>query len=297
MASPLLLSGRDVSRAIYEELANRIDGLRARNIVPGLAVCLVGEDPASQVYVRSKERRFSKLGLFSDTFRFPQDTHQEEIIGKIRDLNRDNRYHGILVQLPLPDHLNSDRILDEVSPKKDVDGFHPVNLGRLVMGRPRFVPCTPKGIMRILSHYDIDLTGKHVVVVGRSNIVGRPMSILTSLKRKMSNATTTLCHSRTADISKFTSQADVIIAAIGKPNYIRSDMVKQGVVVVDVGMNRVEDPESDKGYRLVGDVDFDGVSAKAEAITPVPGGVGPMTIAMLVENTVEAAENSVTAAT
>ena len=206
-------------------------------------------------------------------------------------MNSDKRFNGILVQLPLPKHIDSDKILNTISPEKDVDGFNPVNLGNLTAGKPTFIPCTPKGIMRILSHYDIDLSGKHVVVVGRSNIVGRPISILTSLKSPMANATVTICHSGTKDISQFTRQADAVILALGYPEFLKGDHIKEGAVVIDVGINRLED-NSDKGYKLVGDGEETSLKEKASALTPVPGGVGPMTIAMLVENTVEAAERS-----
>lgn len=289
MPKTKILSGKEVSAAVYENLQPRISKLKRRGIIPGLAVILVGDDPASQVYVRSKGRRFNKLELFSETFELPANIDEDSLISKIHKLNNDDRFHGILVQLPLPKHLDSNKILFEVDPNKDVDGFHPVNIGKLASGNPQFIPCTPKGIMRIFEHYNIELSGKHVVVIGRSNIVGRPLSILTSLKTSYANATTTICHSGTPDIPKIAKQADVLIVAIGVPEMIDEAYVKRGAVVIDVGINRVED-DSDKGYKLVGDVNFESVNGIAFAITPVPGGVGPMTIAMLVENTVEAAE-------
>ena len=428
-----LFSGKEVSASVYESLTPKIQALKSKGITPGLAVILVGDDPASAVYVRSKTRKFASLDLFSETIRFDSDISQEdlilkiqdlnvdnrfhgilvqfplpkhidegsiislidavkdvdgfhpenvgyltggnprfipctpkgimrilsfygvelsgkhvviigrsnivgrpvsiltslkksfsnatttichsgtqdirhftnqadvvvtamgvpnfleELIEKIQDLNVDNQFHGILVQLPLPKHIDEDTIISLINPVKDVDGFHPENVGYLTVGNPRFIPCTPKGIMRILSYYDVDLSGKHVVIIGRSNIVGRPVSILTSLKKSFSNATTTICHSGTQDIRYFTNQADVVVTAMGVPNFLDESFIKPGTVLIDVGINRVND-NSEKGYKLVGDIHAESVSGIAGALTPVPGGVGPMTIAMLVENTVEAAE-------
>ena len=292
MSEPLILSGKDVSQSVYKSLLNRISILKDQNITPGLAVVIVGEDPASQVYVRSKTKKFKQLNLNTESFKLPDSTSEDELLKLIHSLNKNNQFHGILVQLPLPKQINSQRVLQTIDPKKDVDGFHPENVGLLSIGRPRFVPCTPKGIMRILSHYNIDLKGKHVVVVGRSNIVGRPISILTSLKQEGSNGTTTICHSGTPDISQFTKSADVIIVALGVPQFLTGEMLKDGAIVIDVGINRM-DADTEKGYKLVGDAHWESISSKISAATPVPGGVGPMTIAMLVENTVEAAENSV----
>lgn len=289
MPNTLILSGKEVSGAVYKQLQPRINKLKNQGVIPGLAVVLVGDDPASQVYVNSKSRKFNNLGLFSETITLPLDTSEEKLVSKIQELNDDNRFHGILIQSPLPKHLNYNKILLNVDPNKDVDGFHPMNVGKLALGTPRFIPCTPKGVMRMLAHYNIDITGKHAVIIGRSNIVGRPLSILTSLKKQFSNATTTICHSGTPDIPAIAKQADILIAAIGVPEMIDSNYVKKGAVVIDVGINRVED-DSEKGYKLVGDVNFDSVHEKASAITPVPGGVGVMTIAMLVENTIEASE-------
>lgn len=289
MPKTKILSGKEVSEAVYNNLQPRISKLKQQGITPGLAVILVGDDPASQVYVRSKARKFNKLNLFSETIELSYDIDEDSLIAKIHELNNDTRFHGILVQLPLPKHLDANKILFEVNPNKDVDGFHPVNIGKLALGEPQFIPCTPKGVMRIFKHYNIELSGKHVVVIGRSHIVGRPLSILTSLKTNYANATTTICHSGTPNIPKITKQADVLIAAIGVPEMIDETNVKPGAVVIDVGINRVED-DSKKGYKLVGDVNFESLNGIASAITPVPGGVGPMTIAMLVENTVEAAE-------
>ena len=289
MIDPLILSGKEVSASVYDSLDQKIKSLRKNNITPGLAVVLVGEDSASQVYVRSKTKTFNKLGLFTKTYRLPFDSSEKELLELIDDLNENNLFHGILVQLPLPNHIDSDKVINRILPSKDVDGFHPENAGLLSIGKPRFIPCTPKGIMEILKYYKIKLDGKHVVVVGRSNIVGRPISILTSLKGENSNGTTTICHSGTKDIGNHTKAADVVIVALGVPGFLKENMIKEGAVVIDVGINRVDDA-SEKGYRLVGDVAWEEIYKKASAITPVPGGVGPMTIAMLVQNTVEAAE-------
>jgi len=290
MPKTKILSGKEVSAALYESLEPRIQKLKQKGKTPGLAVVLVGDDAASQVYVNNKSRKFNKLDLFSETIVLPTNIDENSLISKIQELNIDNRFHGILVQLPLPKQLDANIILYEIDPKKDVDGFHPVNMGKLASGNPQFIPCTPKGVMRIFEHYNIELNGKHVVVIGRSNIVGRPLSILTSLKTKYANATTTICHSGTPDIPKIAKQADILIAAIGVPELIDNAYVKEGAVVIDVGINRVED-DSEKGYKLVGDVNFESVNGIASALTPVPGGVGMMTIAMLVENTVVAAES------
>jgi len=284
-----ILSGKDVSTTTYQALQSRIKALKSQSVVPGLAVLLVGEDAGSQIYVRNKTKKFADLGLHSNTFQYSSSISQEDLLLKIRELNNDDRFHGILVQLPLPKHINKYKVLSAMDPKKDVDGFHPSNLGLLLTGKPYFIPCTPKGIMRILAHYQINLSGKNVVVVGRSNIVGRPISILTSLKQEYANATTTICHSGTPDIFDYTKRADIIILAIGSPNFLKGNHIKAGSVIIDVGINRVED-HSPKGYKIVGDGDETTLMGKASAITPVPGGVGPMTIAMLIENTIEAAE-------
>jgi methylenetetrahydrofolate dehydrogenase (NADP+)/methenyltetrahydrofolate cyclohydrolase len=291
MAETNILSGKVVSDAVYTALERRITALSTNHsAVPGLAAVIVGDDPASQVYVRNKTRRFRKMNLHSETIRLPENTSQQELLSTIRTLNNDPVFHGILVQLPLPNHIDTDAVIHAITPEKDVDGFHPENLGRLTAGKPRFIPCTPKGIMRILEHFDIDPAGKHAVVLGRSNIVGRPMSILLSQKQSYSNATTTICHSGTSDLRTITTQADILIAALGVPEMIDDSYIKKDAVIIDVGINRVPD-KSDKGYKLVGDVNFNAVQDIAAGITPVPGGVGPMTIAMLVENTVEATES------
>ena len=283
-----LLSGTDLSNSIYSQLQHRINNLKDNSIVPSLAVILVGNNPASKVYVKNKTKRFEELGLISSTFAFSDQVSEAELVNKIHELNSDVSVHGILVQLPLPNTINAERILSIISDQKDVDGFHPKNLGYLSAGSPKFIPCTPKGIMRFFEHHDIELSGKHVVVVGRSNIVGRPISILTSLKGSYANATTTICHSGSANIFDYTRLADVIILALGKPFFLNSDHIKEGAVIIDVGINRIDSKEG-RGI-LVGDADINSLKGKASAVTPVPGGVGPMTIAMLVENTIEAAE-------
>ena len=289
MTETKILSGKEVASAVYDDLISRIDRLTSEKITPGLAAVLIGDDPASQVYVRNKRRRFENMGLLGETFRMGDDSSENDIMALINDLNNDDRFHGILIQLPLPKGIDSDSVLRSVRPDKDVDGFHPENIGLLAAGNPRFIPCTPKGILRILQFYNIETSGKHAVIVGRSNIVGRPMALMLSAKNDTGNATVTVCHSRTPDIANYTRQADIVIAAVGMPSLIMGDMISDGTVIIDVGINRVED-NSEKGYKLSGDVDYESVMEKASAITPVPGGVGPMTIAMLVENTVEAAE-------
>ena len=291
MSETQVISGKKVSRYIYESLAPRIKTLKNNNIIPSLAAVLVGNNPASAVYVRSKEKQFSNLKLHTKTFRLNQDSTELELLHLLDDLNHDDQYHGILIQLPLPRHMDAQKILWSIDPRKDVDGFHPENAGLLAIGQPRYIPCTPKGIIKILEYENITLSGKHVVVIGRSNIVGRPISILTSLKKENSNGTTTLCHSGTLDMKRFTKQADVMIAALGRPNHITGDMLKPGVGVIDVGINRVN-ADNEKGYKLVGDVKWESIQGIASAATPVPGGIGPITIAMLIENTVEAAECS-----
>ena len=289
MTDAKILSGKDTAQAIYHDLNNRIISLTDKNIRPGLCVVLIGDDPASQIYVRTKTKKLRSLGLLSESILLPSDVKEKKVIKIINDLNNDSKYHGILVQFPLPDHITTQNIINSIKPEKDVDGFHPENVGWLSIGKPRFIPCTPKGIMKIFDHYNIDLNGKNIVVIGRSNIVGRPISILTSLNSQGANGTCTICHSRTKNLEKFTINADVIIIAIGRPNYLKEHMIKSGAVVIDVGINRV-DSNNEKGYDIVGDADWDSVIDKVSSITPVPGGVGPITIAMLVENTIEAAE-------
>ncbi len=281
----ILLKGKIVRDAVFAELKTKVAGVSRK---PGLAVVLVGEDPASAVYVRHKEKGCEEVGFHHVTHRLPAETSQGEILDLITKLNNDQAIDGILVQLPLPPGVDQETILTAVDPAKDVDGFHPENLGRLVAGNPRFVPCTPKGILRLLSYYDISMAGKNVAVVGRSVIVGRPLSLLLSLKREDGNATVTMCHSGTRDLAAVTSAADVVVAAIGVPRALGTAEIGKGAVVVDVGINRIDAPERPKGTRLVGDVDAKALMGHAAALTPVPGGVGPMTIAMLLENTWEA---------
>lgn len=286
MLDTKILSGIEASHALYDSLHDRIHTLKEKGIIPGLAAILVGEDPASQIYVRNKTKRFDALGLKSDLYRLEASVSEQELLDLIAKINADDSFHGILVQLPLPKHIDSDKVIHAIDPKKDVDGFHPENAGLLSIGRPRFVPCTPKGIMFMLQHFDVDLNGKHVVVVGRSNIVGRPVSVLSSLK-SLGNATVTLCHSGTSDLKYFTQQADVVVAAMGSPEFLDASFIKEGACLVDVGINRIE---RDGKSVIVGDVNQSSVMGKASSLTPVPKGVGPMTIAMLVENTIVSAE-------
>lgn len=287
-----IIDGNEIANEIRDELKKRIAELRSKGVIPGLTVVLVGEDPASQVYVRMKGKSCEELGLYSETIRLPADHKEEDLLKLIDDLNANPRIHGILIQLPLPDHINETKILDRISPDKDVDGFHPVNVGRMLIGDPGFLPCTPHGVQELLVRSGNSPEGKHVVVVGRSNIVGKPVAAILMQKKKGANATVTVCHSRTKDLPSITRQGDIVIAAMGVPQFIKADMVKDGAVVIDVGVNRVDDPSAKKGYRLVGDVDFEAVKEKAAAITPVPGGVGPMTIVMLMKNTVISAERT-----
>ena len=288
MTSSKVLSGLDTAATVCESFNERIKVLSTKGVVPGLCVVLVGEDPASQIYVSTKSKKLESLGLVSETIRLDADVTEQKLLSIIEDLNANSKFHGILVQMPLPKHINSQNVINSINPAKDVDGFHPENVGWLSIGKPRFIPCTPKGIMRIFSHYNIDLTGKDIVVIGRSNIVGRPMSILVSSNN--ANGTCTVCHSRTKNIYNYSKNADIIISAIGVPNFLKSEMIKEDSVLIDVGINRI-DSDNEKGYKIVGDADYDSVFDKVSKITPVPGGVGPMTIAMLVENTIEAAEN------
>ena len=281
-----ILSGLEASKALYSSLESRISHLKDRGIVPGLAAVLVGNNPASEIYVKNKTKKFESLGLKTDVFRLEETVSEDELLSLISKLNTDSEFHGILVQLPLPKHIDSEKVLNAIIPTKDVDGFHPENAGLLSIGKPRFVPCTPKGIMFILKHFNIDLNGKHVVVIGRSNIVGRPISILASLK-ELGNATVTLCHSGTKDLKYFSKQADVLVAALGSPEFVDSSYIKEGACLVDVGINRIE---IDGKSKIVGDVNQNSVTGIASSLTPVPKGVGPMTIAMLVENTVLSAE-------
>ncbi len=289
-----IIDGKKIASEMRTEIGEEVKKLKdAQGVTPGLAVVLVGENPASEVYVRMKGKACEKLGLYSEQHTLPADTTEEDLLSLVESLNNDSRVHGILVQLPLPKHIDETRVVNAISPEKDVDGFHPVNMGRLLIGQDCLKPCTPHGIQVLLGKSGIETRGKHVVIVGRSNIVGKPIAAMLVQKAEFADATVTVCHSRTPDLGAITRQADILIAAIGRPNLVTSDMVKEGVVVIDVGVNRVDDPGTEKGYKLVGDVDFDGVAPRSRAITPVPGGVGPMTITMLLSNTVKAARKSV----
>ncbi len=288
-----ILDGVAMGRAIRQEVGQDVARLLQAGIKPGLAVVLVGEDPASQVYVRSKGKACEEAGMHSVTIRLPVETAEAELLATIDRLNADPAIHGMLVQLPLPKRMNSDRVLRRIDPRKDVDGFHPENVGKLVTGDPTaFRPATPYGVQQMLIRSGIETKGAHAVIVGRSNIVGKPMANLLIQQGPGGDATVTVCHSRTRDLPSITRQADILIAAIGKAEFVTADMVRPGAVVIDVGINRVDDATREKGYRLCGDVAYGPVAAIASAITPVPGGVGPMTIAMLLKNTLQAAELS-----
>ena len=281
----LLLKGKPVRDAVFAELKEKVAGA---DRPPGLAVLLVGDDPASAVYASHKEKGCQEVGFHHVTLRLAADSSEDAVLTLVDKLNQDPAIDGILIQLPMPGHLDQDKILQSVDPTKDVDGFHPENLGRLVSGKPRFVPCTPKGILRLLRHYDIPMAGKNVAIVGRSVIVGRPLTLLLSLKREDANATVTLCHSGTEDLASITSRADVVVAAMGAPQALGPREISSGTVVIDVGINRIDAPERKSGTRLVGDVMAEQLMGRVSALTPVPGGIGPMTIAMLLENTWEA---------
>ena len=281
-----ILSGIEASKALYSSLEGRISHLKDHGITPGLAAVLVGNNSASEIYVKNKTKKFEALGLKTDLFRLNEDVSEKELLSLIEKLNSDDEFHGILVQLPLPKHIDSEKVLNAIVPTKDVDGFHHENAGLISIVKPRFIPFTPKGMMFILKHFNIDLNGKHVVVIGRSNIVGRPISILASLK-ELGNATVTLCHSGTKDLKYHSKQADVLVAALGSPEFVDASYIKEGVCILDVGINRIE---KDGKSKIVGDVNQESVSGIASSLTPVPKGVGPMTIAMLVENTVLSAE-------
>jgi methylenetetrahydrofolate dehydrogenase (NADP+)/methenyltetrahydrofolate cyclohydrolase len=287
-----IISGPKIAEAIRAELAVEIAALKTKGITPGLAVVLVGEDPASEVYVRNKRKTCGELGINSYAHDLPADTTEKKLLALIEKLNADPRVHGILVQMPLPKHISEQRVLNAIDPNKDVDGFHPVNVGKLLNGDECFVSCTPAACIELLVRSGYDPAGKHAVVVGRSNIVGKPVAALLMQKGRGGNATVTVCHSRTKGLAKITQTADILIAAIGVPQFIKGRMVRPGAIVIDVGINRVPDPTKKSGFRLVGDVDFAAASKKARAITPVPGGVGPMTITMLMRNTVTAAQRA-----
>ena len=284
-----IISGTRIAAEIRGELKVRVAGLKAKGIVPGLAMVRVGEDPASVSYVRGKGKASEELGIYSETIVLPEAATGKQLLAKIKELNRDKKFHGILVQLPLPKHIDEDEVISAIDPKKDVDGFHPENVGRLLTGEPYFVPCTPLGIKELLVRSGNKPDGKHVVICGRSNIVGKPMMAILIQKKQNANATVTMVHTGTKNMASITRQADILIAAMGKPKAITADMVKEGVVLIDVGVNEVGVSAAGKRI-LVGDADFDSIKEKAKAITPVPGGVGPMTVTMLMANTIRAAE-------
>ena len=286
-----LIDGVAIARRIRKEVAEEAAELIRRGVRPGLAVVLVGDDPASAVYVRSKGKATEEAGMHSITMRLSADTSEAELLTHVDALNADPAVHGILVQMPLPKQIHADTVIRRIRPEKDVDGFHPVNVGKMLIGeRDGFVPCTPAGVQEMLVQCEVETKGKECVVIGRSNIVGKPMAALMIQDRPGANATVTICHSRTRDMAAHVKRADIVIAAVGRPRMITAEMIRPGAVVIDVGINRVEDASAKNGYRLVGDVDFDGVREVASMITPVPGGVGPMTIAMLLKNTVRAAQ-------
>jgi methylenetetrahydrofolate dehydrogenase (NADP+) / methenyltetrahydrofolate cyclohydrolase len=287
-----ILSGKETAEGIKLEIAAEVQArISAGKSKPHLAAILVGDDGASETYVNAKVKACARVGFESTLVRLDASISEEELLAKVKELNEDDRIHGFIVQLPLPSHISDQKIIEAVSPEKDVDGFHPLNVGRMVLGLPCFLPATPYGILQLLQRNNIATEGKHCVVVGRSHIVGSPMSILLARNSSPGNCTVTLAHSRTQDLKKITLQADIIIAAVGRPRFITADMVKEGAVIVDVGIHRIEDESSKSGYRLIGDVDFDEVSSKVGAISPVPGGVGPMTIVALLKNTLQAAGN------
>jgi methylenetetrahydrofolate dehydrogenase (NADP+)/methenyltetrahydrofolate cyclohydrolase len=283
-----LLKGKPVAEAVYQRITTDLEKLKAQNVLPKLTVILVGNDPASKVYVSRKEKTSKKLGMDSETIYLPEETTEQELLDLISRLNEDPQVHGILVQLPLPKHIDEQKVILHIHPDKDVDCFHPRNVGLLVSGNPYVLPCTPAGIVEILKYYKIEVQGKHAVVIGRSNIVGKPMANLLLQKNEWANATVTVVHSRTKDLAEHTRRADILIAAMGRPKFVAADMIKEGAVVIDVGINRVA-ADNEKGYALVGDVDYERALPRVASITPVPGGVGPMTIAMLMMNTLTVA--------
>lgn len=286
-----IIDGKELAQKLRAEIAARTSALKTeKGITPGLAVILVGENPASISYVTAKEKACEEAGMFSKEIRLPATTDEETLLKTIAELNGDPAIHGILVQLPLPKGFDEKKVINAISPDKDVDGFTPINVGRMLIGEKCFLPCTPHGIIKLIEFSGMYLKGKHAVVIGRSNIVGKPVAVL--LARRETNATVTLCHTGTPDIARYTREADVVVVATGKPNTLTGDMLKSGAVVIDVGVNRIPDQSKPKGFRLVGDADFDSCAAVASAITPVPGGVGPMTITMLLWNTLESAENN-----
>lgn len=286
-----LIDGKQIAQEVHAETRAAVEALKAKGVTPGLAVVLVGDDPASRAYVRSKDKMSKELGLYSVKHELPAETSQADLIALVKTLNADPAVHGILVQSPPPAHIDEAAVIEAIDPRKDVDGFHPVNVAKLVLGDPSgFVPCTPLGCQRLLIASGVETSGAHVVVLGRSMIVGKPMALLLMAKGKGGDATVTVVHSRSKKMEEITRSADILIAAIGRPHFVKAEHVREGAVVIDVGINRVEDSGNAKGYKLVGDVDFDAVAPKCSKITPVPGGVGPMTIAMLMANTVKACQ-------
>ena len=286
----IIIDGKKVSKEIKSELREKVEALKVKDVTPGLAAVLVGDNPASMTYVRSKAKACEKIGIYSEVIRRPEETTFDEVKNIVLELNKRDEIDGILVQSPLPKHIDELAITLLIDPRKDVDGFHPHNVGMTLIGSPTFRSCTPFGIMELMRRYEIDPSGREVVILGRSNIVGKPMASMLIQKQAGANATVTVCHSRTKNLGEICRRADILIAAMGVPEFVKADMVKEGAVVIDVGVNRVDDSTVEKGYRLVGDVDFEACEEKASYITPVPGGVGPMTIAMLLTNTVKAAE-------
>lgn len=285
-----IIDGKQIASVIRAELKTSVEKLKTKDITPGLGVILVGADPASISYVTAKEKACAEIGIYSDDNRLPAETSEKDLLALVDKMNKDPKINGILVQLPLPKHIDEQKVLLAIDPAKDVDGFHPVSLGKMAVGQKAFLPCTPHAVLQLLRRSGIKTDGAEVVIVGRSNIVGKPLAIMLMQKSPTANATVTVCHTRTKNIAAHTKRADIVIAAAGKPNTITADMVKDGAVVIDVGINRVDDATRKRGYRLIGDVDFENVKEKAGFITPVPGGVGPMTITMLLYNTVESAK-------
>ena len=289
--SAIIIDGKQIAADVRQDVANKVSELKKKGIAPCLAVILVGENPASVSYVTGKQKALAEVGMVDRSVHLPENTSEDDLLNLIDELNRDNSVHGILVQLPLPKHINEDKVIMAIAPEKDVDGFHPVSVGNMMIGRPGFLPCTPHGIIVLLKKMGIETSGKHAVVIGRSNIVGKPVSIL--LARKDTNCTVTMCHTGTKNMAEITKQADILVVASGHPHTLTKDMVKPGAVIIDVGVNRIPDSSKKSGFRLIGDCDFDDLVETASYITPVPGGVGPMTIAMLMYNTLESAQNNI----
>lgn len=289
--SAIIIDGKQIASDVRQDVANKVSELKKKGIAPCLAVILVGENPASVSYVTGKQKVLAEVGMVDRSVHLPENTSEDDLLKLIDELNKDNSVHGILVQLPLPKHINEDKVIMAIAPEKDVDGFHPVSVGNMMIGRPGFLPCTPHGIIVLLKKMGIETSGKHAVVIGRSNIVGKPVSIL--LARKDTNCTVTMCHTGTKNMAEITKQADILVVASGHPHTLTKDMVKTGAVIIDVGVNRIPDSSKKSGFRLIGDCDFDDLVETASYITPVPGGVGPMTIAMLMYNTLESAQNNI----